>query len=430
MSLSKRFPLIIAGWVAFIFIWDSFMMHPVLPIYAKDLGASTFMVGLIMGVFSITNCIGNVFFGRMADIKGRKLPLVIGFFGAATIVIIYSQAAVPVHLLVLRFVHGFFAGAIGPISLALFADLAPPERRGAYMGIWSVLVSLGVAIASPLGGFLATTYGYLSVWLTLSLIFVITGVVVWTLLPKIQRRQEIQAESEPMAKPSILSILKRRNVVVAYYGIFAMYFMAGTAVTLFTLYLADLKTMGVISVDPKMAFGMLMGTFGVAAIFLSYLFGRLSDAKGRKILLIIAFMGLTATPLLISNPSVPMIVISWIAAYGIAFAILYPSLLALLTDELAPHERGVAMGLFMVCLTAGTGVAAPLMGYIGGNIGLAAGIKVAAIIPAIAVLGAVFIHQRPPRAEAKFGTKSKLGLIIGGIAVLAASYPLIMYLQA
>ena len=175
-----------------------------------------------------------------------------------------------------------------------------------------------------------------------------------------------------------------------------MYFLASTAVTLLSLHLADLKTSGVISADPKMTYGILMGNFGLAAILLSYLFGRLSDVAGRKIPLIAAFLGLTAAPLLISNPSVPIIVVSWIITYGIAFAVLYPSLLALLTDELAPHERGIAMELFMLCLTVGTGVASPLMEYIGGIIGLASGIKVAAIIPAIAVLLACLIHPRPP----------------------------------
>jgi len=431
VKLAPRFIVVVAAVVAFIYMWDTQMLAPVLPIYSKEIGASTLMVGVIMGVYSATNCIGNLVFGRMSDTKGRRLPLTIGFIGAAIFVFLYSWAAAPMNLLIVRLIHGFFAGALGPCTAAVITDLAPPERRGAYMGIWTMAVALGVAVTSPLAGTLSTTYGYLSVWLTISIIYLIAPLLIWTLLPETHRKQEIQFEAianNAVAKPSVLSILKRRNVVIAYYGIFSMYWLLGTAVVLFDLYLADLQVAGVIGVDPKMGFGILMGVFGLASILLNYLCGRLSDVVGRKTPLMVAFLMLTGAPLLISNPSVPMIVVAWVVLWALATAAIWPSVLALLGDELALHERGIGFGFFMFFLTLGTGVGMPVMGYVGEVMGLATGIKVAALFPAIAFFLSLAIRPRPG-AEAKFGTKSKLCMIIVVIVLLVASYPLITFLQ-
>lgn len=433
IRLAPRFIVVVAAVLAFIYMWDTQMLVPVLPIYSREIGASPFMVGVIMGVYSATNCIGNVVFGRMSDTRGRRLPLTIGFIGAAIFVLLYSQAVIPINLIIFRLVHGFFAGALGPCTAAILTDLAPPERRGAYMGIWAMSVALGVTVTSPLAGILSTTYGYLSVWLAIFSAFLLAPIIIWTLLPETRRKREIHTQSESIAenaaaKPRLLTVLKRRNVLIACYGIFSLYWLLGTITVLFTLYLDDLKVAGVISVDPKVAFGILMGVFGAAAILLNYLCGRLSDAVGRKTPLIVAFLLLTAGPLLISNPSVPLMVIAWIATWAITAAVIWPTVLALLTDELAPHERGIGLGFFMFFLTLGTGVGMPVMGYVGDVMGLATGIKIAAIFPAIAFLLSLVIHPMP-RAGVKLGTKSSLCMIIVVILLLAVSYPLIMFLR-
>ena len=241
-------------------------------------------------------------------------------------------------------------------------------------------------------------------------------------------QSELVAQASYAEKPSIRSILKRRNVWVAYLGIFALFWIMATVVVLFTAHLEQLQAVGVIGTDPKMAFGIFMGMFGVAVALLSYPYGRLSDVVGRKTPLIASFVVLIALSVLISYSSVPIIVVGWIVTYALAGAVLWPSILGLLTDELAPHEYGVGMGFFMLFPTIATAVGMPVMGKVADIMGAATGIKFAAIFPAIAFVLALVIRPRP--GVGTLGKGSKLYLAIVSVVLVLISYPLIMFLQS
>jgi len=431
VNLARRYVIMAAATVTVFYMFDTQMLAPVLPTYARDLGAAPFLVGIIMGVTSITNAAGNVVFGRMSDLKGRRLPLTIGFLGVAASVLLYSLATMPLYLVAMRLVHGFFSGATGPCTAAILADLAPPQRRGAYMGIWGMSVSIGVTISSALAGFLSAAYGYFSVFLTIAIVCVLASVIIWTLIPETRPSKETSAEMAATgvpAKPNLPSILKRKNVLFACLGILSLYWLLGTIVVTFSRYLTDLQTAGLLKPDPKIALGILLSMFGLAAVMLNYPFGRLADTIGRKYPIIAAFFMLSAAPLLISNPSIPLIVIAWIVTWSISASIIWPTLLALLTDELAPHERGAGLGIFMVALMIGTGVGMPVMGAVEGAIGSATAIKTAAVLPIATFIISWFLRPKPVEGG-KFGTRLIIIMAALFIILIASSYPLIRFLQ-
>ena len=49
---------------------------PLLPVYAHDLGAGGFLIGLIFGAFSLGRIFCLPYLGRLSDLKGRK-PLIV-----------------------------------------------------------------------------------------------------------------------------------------------------------------------------------------------------------------------------------------------------------------------------------------------------------------------------------------------------------------
>ncbi len=418
--------------VSFIYLFDNLMVHPVLPIYAKSIGATVFMVGLIMGVYSVTNCIGNITWGRLSDVKGRRLPLVIGFLVSGVVVLLYSTTFKPADLLVLRLIHGFFSGALGPCTLTLMTDLAPPERRGTYMGVYGASISLSATISPALAGILSTKYGPSAVWLTIFIAFLTAALIIVTLIPETHRkvhkdfRESLNSTST--LKISIRSILKRRNVVISIWGIFAWYWVLGTIVTLFTLYLSNLYETGFISVDPRMAFGMLMSIYGIAVLFLNYPMGRISDIIGRKIPLICGYIMVSVGLFLLTVNSIAVMVVAWIALLAISHALVWPSITALLMDELLPFERGIGAGFFELFLTLGTAIGMPIMGLLGGMLGFACGIRFAAILPISALLLSLFIVPKP-KVEAKVSLKIKISTIVIIVALLATSYLYIMFLS-
>ena len=56
---------------------------PILPLWAKDLGASATTVGLILASYSLAQLVGSPVLGRLSDRIGRKPLLVLALTGSA-----------------------------------------------------------------------------------------------------------------------------------------------------------------------------------------------------------------------------------------------------------------------------------------------------------------------------------------------------------
>jgi MFS family permease len=72
----SRAVLPIISIVTFIGFLDTHLLIPVMSLYASAMGASVGIIGLIIGLYSITNTPANLLFGRLIDRVGYKFPLV------------------------------------------------------------------------------------------------------------------------------------------------------------------------------------------------------------------------------------------------------------------------------------------------------------------------------------------------------------------
>jgi len=135
----------------------------VVPLFAKDLGASHMMIGLIVGGYGITNLIAFYLFGRWADMYDRKSILSFGLLSAAIIFSLQTRAYDTHTLFVVRAAAGFSIG-IFPAAIMAYAF---QKRKG--MGVFSSYGSLGWA------------FGYIvsALLKDFNLIFAYTGVVLF-----------------------------------------------------------------------------------------------------------------------------------------------------------------------------------------------------------------------------------------------------------
>lgn len=117
-----------------------------IPIYADELGATDFEVGLIVGGYSLALFVSSYVFGREADIKGRKrilqLGLVLSGFSALTQIITPEW-----YILGLSRVFVGFCAGIYPSALLAYA-----YETGRPLGKLASLGSLGWGIGSVLAG--------------------------------------------------------------------------------------------------------------------------------------------------------------------------------------------------------------------------------------------------------------------------------------
>lgn len=139
---------------AFVDMLGNLMVLPLIPFYAKDLGASAFMVGCIISAFSLAQLLSAPMWGRFSDAYGRRPALMVGLGASA---ISYAIFAVVTHLphalfflFFLRFVQGAGGGTTGVVQ-AYVADSTAPESRAKALGWISSATNAGVALGPVLG---------------------------------------------------------------------------------------------------------------------------------------------------------------------------------------------------------------------------------------------------------------------------------------
>ncbi|MEM1598694.1 MAG: MFS transporter [Pyrobaculum sp.] len=119
-------------------------------------------VGLLfIGALAVLG-LGAVFFGRLADRWGRVKVFRLGLLGGLGALLVLNAALHiglgPVEAIAATAPLLFLTSAIGPSILALVGDEADIRYRGTVMGIYSVMLGLGIGFGSLLAGFVSATF--------------------------------------------------------------------------------------------------------------------------------------------------------------------------------------------------------------------------------------------------------------------------------
>jgi MFS transporter, DHA2 family, triacylglyceride efflux pump len=108
--------------------------------------AAPIVSGFLLGYVAMLPLIG-----RIADLRGR-LPVLVGCLVVFALGSLVTAAAYDLPSMVTgRFLQGLGGGGLVPATLALVADLYPPQRRGVPLGVVGAVQELG-SVVGPLYG--------------------------------------------------------------------------------------------------------------------------------------------------------------------------------------------------------------------------------------------------------------------------------------
>ncbi len=141
---------------------------PFLPLYAREMGASAFVMGAIFSSFSLARGLTMPYVGALSDRRGRKVFIIIGLLGYALLALALIWAASPWELVLNRVLQGVFAAMVLPVSMALVADLTPSGHEGAIFRGFNTNFLLGFAVGPLVGGITYDTLGLNSNFLLMS----------------------------------------------------------------------------------------------------------------------------------------------------------------------------------------------------------------------------------------------------------------------
>ncbi|TNF49538.1 MAG: MFS transporter, partial [Bacteroidetes bacterium] len=61
------------------------MLYPVMPIFLESIGFSAFLIGILEGVAEATAGLSKGYFGKLSDLKGKRVPFVQVGYALSTI---------------------------------------------------------------------------------------------------------------------------------------------------------------------------------------------------------------------------------------------------------------------------------------------------------------------------------------------------------
>ena len=168
---------------------------PLLPIYARDLGASGLYIGLIFGSFPLSRTFFLPYFGRLSDKKGRKPFIVIGLFTYALISLVFILSHSVASLIVLRFIQGITSALILPVTQAYVGDITPKGREGFTMGVFNVSIFLGLSIGPLIGGWVHDRFNLQATFVCMAFLALIGFLSSLLLLPPTRSERSLSRKN-------------------------------------------------------------------------------------------------------------------------------------------------------------------------------------------------------------------------------------------
>jgi len=183
------------------------LVVPLLPVYAHELGAGAFQVGLVFAAFSLTRSIFVPYFGKLSDKKGKKPFLTTGLLIFFFLSILYTYSKNIETLILLRLGQGFASAMVLPVAQAYIGIMTPPQKEGRVMGLFSISLYGGLSIGPLLGGVVKDWFSINASFLSMGALCLFGFVLCLLLLP----REDVLQKNNPSGSgksKSYLAIVK------------------------------------------------------------------------------------------------------------------------------------------------------------------------------------------------------------------------------
>lgn len=319
---------------------SSEMIHALLPIYMVTvLGTSTLAVGVIEGVAEATAAVTKVFSGALSDWLGRRKELVaLGYGLAAFTKPVFPLAPSLSWLIAARFIDRVGKGIRGAPRDALIADLAPPEIRGASIGLRQSLDTAG-AFIGPLLAILLMLLAANS-FTTVFWIAVIPAFLAFFLIVFAVREPDRPAGLRHVKSPLSRAELSRLGAEYWWVVVIATVFTLARFSEAFLILRA--QSIGL----PLALAPAVMVLMNVVYALAAYPAGALSDRIDRRTILIAGLVLLIVADIVLAVSTGVVGVALGVVLWGLHMG-LTQGLLATLVADAAPAElRGTAYGVF------------------------------------------------------------------------------------
>jgi MFS family permease len=358
------------------------------------IGTEEFGIGSDLVVFSfiiafgVVKALTNLVSGILADKYTRKKVLVLGWLAGLPVPFLLAWGPGWNWIILANILLGISQGLAWSMTVNMKIDLVGPTKRGFAMGLNEAAGYVAVGLTALLTGYLASQYGLRPQPFYIGIFYTIAGLLLSVLIIKDTRKHahlessQIKSTSsgEAAHKPALLWVFKEttfknRNLFAVSqaglinnlndgmsWGVFPLLFIS-----------AGVSLEGV---------GWIKAIYPVVWGLGQIITGPLADRIGRKPLIVWGMIIQALGHLVIGLESFSPLTagLSGSVLLGIGTAMVYPSMLAAVSDAAHPSWRASSLGVYRFWRDIGYAVGALMAGIVAGLLGMVWAVHVAGIV--------------------------------------------------
>jgi EmrB/QacA subfamily drug resistance transporter len=172
---------------------DGSIVNIAIPSISRDLGTSFEVVQWIPIIYLLVNAVTLISFGRLSDLKGRKLFFLLGIFLFTFSSFLTIFASSGIIIIAFRAIQGIGSAFISANAPSMITDIFPRQETGKALGINVATIYTGLVVGPVLGGLIVQFSTWRLIFFINIPIGIILFIIAWFKLRKID--QGIKEES-------------------------------------------------------------------------------------------------------------------------------------------------------------------------------------------------------------------------------------------
>ncbi|MGH2417092.1 MAG: MFS transporter [Candidatus Limnocylindria bacterium] len=310
---------------------------PIIPLFALDLGAAPFAVGLIVAVRWGARLVADIPVGSASEHLGRRA---IFFWGIVLVALSGLASAIAPSwewLLLARVLEGVGAGMSSTAGLAAVADISTPATRGRHLSSYQASQRIGFWFGPLIGGSIGAALDLrTALWAFAALAAL---AIIPALFVRESRHHAPVVHASPLAALGLLA--RSRDFLLISAVSFVVFFtMTGAQFTALPLFAVEELRVGADFVGWAL---FLSNTVGFALLYPS---GLISDRYGRRAIIVVLLLASAVGLVLMALAADAAWILLASVAMGGGNALRGPAMQAYVMDAGRAGGHGATAGAF------------------------------------------------------------------------------------
>jgi MFS family permease len=344
---------------------------PLLPLLARELGATPPMVGFVVAASTLTGIVLKLPAGAWSDVLGRRPMLLLGTIVFATMPFTYLGVVSLGALVAVRFLHGAATAIVGPVASASLSDVAPPARRATWLSTYSTVQGAGQALGPVLAGYLIAARRY-------DLAFVAAGLFA-AATPFLAARwprtsPAVRTERRTHFLTGIVDVCRHPLILLTSLTQAAQFVLNGTLNAFLPLFARD--ELGLTASE----LGWLFALQTVTTLATRPVMGMVSDRIGRRSVIVAGLSLCSGAVWLVSLVQGPAGLVAAVATYAVGVAVTTAATGTFITDLSQRTRYGTAHGVFGSIYDVGDALGPIAAGVLVATLGYAHMFRIMALV--------------------------------------------------